>query len=356
MKTFHCDSCGNMVFFENVACTHCGSKLAYLPDIRSMGAIQAAKDGSWKRIGARTKRARYRLCANYEAENICNWAVPENDSNPLCASCRLTRTIPDLSQAGHRLGRYKLETAKRRLICGLMTLDLPIEGRTESPANGLAFDFLSDGAPGGTAPVLTGHNEGLITINVAEADDAERERRRVAMHEPYRTVLGHFRHEIGHYYWDRLVSEGSYLEPFRHLFGDETVDYGAALAAHYERGQTPDWNQNFVSEYASCHPWEDWAETWAHYLHIIDTLETAGECGLSIKPKKKSDFAFKSVPVESILTASSFDAVIDRWFPLAISLNKLNQGLGMQDPYPFVLTPAVISKLGFVNQVVASCR
>jgi len=69
----------------------------------------------------------------------------------------------------------------------------------------------------GCTPVLTSHCNGLITLNIAEADDAERERRRVKFHEPYRTLLGHLRHEVAHYYWDRLIANSKWLSGFSRL-------------------------------------------------------------------------------------------------------------------------------------------
>ena len=144
--------------------------------------------------------------------------------------------------------------------------------------------------------MLTGHADGVITVNIAEADDAERERRRTAMHEPYRTLLGHMRHESGHYYWDRLIAGTPELDEFRSLFGDERADYAASLSTYYERGAPADWQERFVSAYASAHPWEDWAETWAHYLHMVDTLETAAACGLSLTPRRRDEPALPKMP------------------------------------------------------------
>ena len=131
--------------------------------------------------------------------------------------------IPDLSLP-ENLSRWRaLEAAKHRLFYTLFQLRLPVETQAESPA-GLAFQFLADVGPGAPS-VMTGHADGVITINLAEADDAERERRRQQMGELYRTLLGHFRHEIGHYYWDRLIANTPHLEEFRRIFGDERQDY-----------------------------------------------------------------------------------------------------------------------------------
>jgi hypothetical protein len=281
MKTFHCDDCGHLLFFENTTCVHCGRHVAYLPDVAQVGSLDPAGSGTWcSTLPAAAGRA-YRLCRNYTDEQVCNWAVAAADTHPLCVSCRLTQVIPDLSQGGHRQAWYRLEVAKRRAIYTLLQLRLPICNREDDPQRGLAFEFKTR-APNGTGVVLTGHANGVITINVAEADDAERERQRRAVHEPYRALLGHVRPEIGHYYWDPLIAASAAIGEFRALLGDERRDYAAALKTHYEQGSARDWPDYFVSAYASAHPWEDWAETWAHYLHMVDALETAAACGMSL--------------------------------------------------------------------------
>jgi hypothetical protein len=213
----------------------------------------------------------------------------------------------------------------------------------------LAFDFLSDldnPAPAASS-VMTGHADGVITINLAEADDAERERRRRQMQEPYRTLLGHFRHEIAHYYWDRLVAGSAKLEEFRQIFGDERADYGQALQHYYASGAPADWDRHFVSAYAAAHPWEDFAETWAHYFHMVDTLETAGSFGLAVTPKVSKGLA----------TRINFDAhkagmkrLIDAWLPLTFAANSMNRSMGLPDLYPFVLSPPAITKLTFIHE------
>jgi hypothetical protein len=190
-------------------------------------------------------------------------------------------------------------------------------------------------------------------VNVAEADDAERERRRNTLGEPYRTLIGHFRHEVGHYYWSRLVENRPVLAQFRVLFGNEEDDYAAALVRHYESGPTADWQQRFVSAYASAHPWEDWAETWAHYLHMTDTLETAAACGLSIKPRRSGEPAVGRVPAPAA-SSGAFERMIAGWHPVTYLLNNLNRGLGLADAYPFVLSPPAIEKLRFVHEVIAA--
>ena len=358
MKIFHCGHCDQLVFFENTSCVHCEHTLAYLPDRGEMGTLEP--DGGapdrFRSLTPGTEGTAYKLCPNYSKENVCNWAVPADDPNPYCLSCRLTRTIPDASRLDLRGGWARLETAKRRLIYSLLSLKLPLATKIEDPERGLAFEFLAEPPPGtpNAAPVLTGHANGVITINVAEADDAERERRRNLFQEPYRTLLGHFRHEVGHYYWDLLIQNSHWLDEYRKLFGDEREDYGQALQRYHQQGAPADWGRSFVSAYATAHPWEDWAESWAHYLHITDTLETAVACGLSLKPSRRDEPALMPDITIGGTRPAAFKTIIDRWFPLTYVLNNLNRGMGLQDPYPFVLSPPAVAKLQFVHEVVSA--
>jgi hypothetical protein len=170
------------------------------------------------------------------------------------------------------------------------------------------------------------------------------------MHERYRTLLGHFRHESGHYYFDRLVVDSEWIDEFRALFGDERQDYGEALKRHYANGPASDWADRFVSSYASSHPWEDWAETWAHYLHMLDTLETAASCGLALKPRKAGEPTIDSVTVPA--RTDTFEDTLHDWFALTYVLNSLNRSIGMPDSYPFTLSTPVLEKLEFVHKVV----
>ena len=244
-----------------------------LPDSRHVLALdEGATPGTWRESG-RARGKTYKRCANFTLPALCNWLLPAHSPDALCTACNLNRTIPDLSVPDNGPLWFKVEAAKRQMIAQLMTLGLPIRRSEEPDDGGLAFDLLAPGADG--APLLTGHARGLITINILEADDAYRVKVREDMREPYRTLLGHFRHEIGHYYWDQLIAGGPWLEPFRQVFGDEQADYAQALQRNYEQGPPADWDLHFISTYASCHPWEDWAETWAHYLHMMDTLDTA---------------------------------------------------------------------------------
>jgi hypothetical protein len=349
VKVFHCDHCGALVFFENIKCVSCGHTLAFLQDIGVVGSLEPAEDGSWISPLPQVLGRRYRLCANYSNHDICNWALPTEDSHDLCRSCRLTTIVPDVNDIEQRNAWYKLEVAKRRLVYSLMNLQLPLQTKAESD-EGLAFEFKTQGKEPNAEPVLTGHDNGVIVINTAEADDAQRERLRNQLHEPYRTLLGHFRHEVGHYYWDRLIANTDRLSAFRELFGDEQQDYGAALKRHYENGPQPNWQEQFVSAYATTHPWEDWAETWAHYLHMYDTLETSAACGLMLKPKRRDEPSLSSPPAKP--AKAEFDELIDTWFAVTYALNSLNRGLGQADAYPFVLSPPAIEKLRFVHETI----
>jgi hypothetical protein len=346
MKLFECQHCGQLLYFENTRCERCGHVLGYLPD-RSLLAALAPQDGQrWRPLTVPGPLQRF--CAN-AVHDGCNWLVPADGSATFCPACRLNRTIPDLGATAHLLYWQRMEAAKHRLVYGLLRLGLPVISKLDDPAAGLAFDLL---AASPEAPVVTGHDNGLITINIAEADDAERERIRQDMGEPYRTLLGHFRHEVGHYYWDRLVRGGLWLKAYRELFGDERQDYGACLQRHHAEGPPPDWQEGFVSGYATAHPWEDFAETWAHYLHIVDTLETAAAFGLQVRPTAGRDPALTTEFAFDPYLQSDFDALLQAWLPLTYAVNSLNQSMGQPGLYPFVLAPTVIGKLRFVHGLV----
>ncbi|MBU9196748.1 zinc-binding metallopeptidase family protein [Burkholderia gladioli] len=351
MKTFHCGNCGQLVFFENVRCERCEAPLGYLPEVGEVGAFEIdASSGQWRSLHPSVAGQLYRPCHNYSVENVCNWMVPADSPASYCESCSLTETIPDLSNPDNRPLWYRTEAAKRRLVYTLTMLGLPVESRLLAPERGMSFAFK---AATESEPVMTGHANGLITLNLAEADDAERERVRAAMHEPYRTLVGHFRHEIGHYYFDRLIVGSAWQEAFRERFGDERADYQAALDAHYQNGAPAGWEDSYISEYASMHPWEDWAETWAHYLHMVDTLDTANACGLVLDP---DDDSLPHLDDQTSVDEASFGNLMRRWFPLTYALNSLNRSMGVADAYPFALSPAVVAKLRFVHRVISATR
>ncbi len=327
MRDFTCPKCGQHLTFENSLCLSCGSKLGYSSEKATLVLVDSQERP---------------LCANFLIAQ-CNWILDSravSGDGELCASCRLTRTRPNDSDIDG-MARFALaENAKRRLVAELMELRLPIVDRTRDPLFGLAFDLLSST----DEKVVTGHEDGVITLDLAESDDVRREQLRIALDEPYRTLLGHFRHETGHAYFHRLVGGwDSRRAQFDNLFGNPDVDYQASLDRHYQVGPPPDWSNQFVSTYASMHPAEDWAETFAHYLHIRDTLDTAASFGLA-----PAAAAFDLLH----LGPSRFDTLIGMWLPLAWSLNMINRSMGRADLYPFVLPHPVLEKMRFVHTVI----
>ncbi|MBS1693439.1 MAG: putative zinc-binding metallopeptidase [Actinobacteria bacterium] len=336
MRDFTCPNCGQHLAFENSVCLNCGSPLGFSLDDMALLVIAPPEQGGH---GGTVDSGQYQLCANLHLAQ-CNWLVEKAPFEALCTSCALTRTRPNDSDTKAMAAFADAEGAKRRLIAELHELKLPIVGRAQDPQYGLAFDLLSSGYE----KVFTGHDNGVITLDLAEGDDVHREQLRVEMDEPYRTLLGHFRHEIGHYYFYRLIEPSAqYLQRFRELFGDPDADYQAALDRHYNEGAPPGWEDTCVSSYATMHPAEDWAETYAHYLHIRDTLDTAAAFG----------FAPAGATFERrMLGPSGFDTIIEMWLPLAWGLNMVNRSMGKADLYPFVLPPAVLEKMRFVHIVV----
>jgi hypothetical protein len=320
VRAFGCPRCRAELYFENSVCLSCGSDVGYSRPQRGFMLVSPAAP----------------MCAGLDSCG-CNWV-----GEPVwCRSCQLTRTRPADGDLVGLQQYWVAESAKRRLIFGLDELGLPV--RTSDGNGGLAFDLLSSTA----GPVTTGYLNGVITLDLAESDDAHREDRRRAMDEPYRTVLGHLRHEVGHYYGELLALAPGRRAQFRSLFGDERDSYGAALERHYAVGAPLDWRDRFVSAYASMHPLEDFAEVFAHFLHITDTLQTAAAYGVMLPA---------GLPVRdprALAAASTADVISSAWIPLAKGLNQINRSMGRPDLYPFVLGPAVIAKLAFVAQLVA---
>lgn len=343
MRVFQCQ-CGNTLFFRNTRCTGCNQQIGYAPWLGAM-LTGSANGQAW--VAANGHRHPVRPCRNYTEEDVCNWLVTADDVSDWCWACRLNEMIPDLSRPNHHHYWYRVEAAKRHLLYTLYQLRLPVRGKDFDPDMGLSFVFIGDPDEagefddelGGSGRVMTGHLNGRITINIAEADDVERTRVREMFSEPYRTVLGHFRHEIGHYYWDLLVSNTPVLAEFRRLFGDETQDYEAARQRHYENGPSPGWQDHYISAYASMHPWEDWAESWAHYLHMTDTLETAAE------------FGFLD---QVVARDASFETRLQAWQTLTPGLNALCRSMGVQDIYPFVIHQQAQAKLALVHDVIST--
>jgi hypothetical protein len=347
MRLFRCQECGQTVFFENRRCEQCGHALGYLPQTIELLALDIQGDIV---TPIQEPRRTFRYCAN-APQGACNWLVPENLSEIFCAACRHNSVIPDLAENGNLVRWQRIEGAKRRLFYTLIALNLPLRNLADDPERGLAFNFLAD--PLGTGPnILTGHDGGLITINLNEADDALREKLRAEMGEPYRTLLGHFRHEVGHYFWDLLVRDTGRLDDCRAIFGDDRQDYAQALSRHYAEGPPPGWEQNFISSYATAHPWEDFAETWAHYLHIVDTLETASAFGLRIHPTATNSRMLHADIDFDPHHAASMQVLVEAWLPLTFAVNSLNRSMGQGDLYPFVLWPPVIEKLQFIHEVI----
>jgi hypothetical protein len=333
VRDFNCPNCGQRLAFENSVCLSCGRALGF--SLQDMALLVIAS-GTESEHGGAVDAGEYQLCANLHLAQ-CNWLVEKGPIRKLCTSCALTRTRPNDADIKALAAFADAEKAKRRLIAELHELKLPIVGRDEDPGHGLAFDLLSSEHE----KVFTGHHNGVITLDLAEGDDVHREQLRVAMDEPYRTLLGHFRHEIGHYYYYRLIDPSQhYKQRFLELFGNPDADYQAALDRHYDEGVPAGWKKNFVSSYATMHPAEDWAETFAHYLHIRDTLDTAAAFG----------FAPAGATFErGVLGPSGFDTIIEMWLPLAWALNMINRSMGKADLYPFVLPPAVLEKMRFIH-------
>ncbi len=348
MKNYRC-TCGQVIFFENTQCTACQRRLGYDPEKGILLALDPLVDSDgtqsnlWKEVGGEQV---YRLCQNEIDYHTCNWLVPSSEGR-YCLSCGLNQIVPGVETIYQSLRKRQwwgaMEQAKRRLIYTLLQLGLPVKNKMDDPASGLAFAFLEDQRSNPRVHeehVLTGHFKGLITVNLAEADNALRERARQKMGEPYRTLLGHFRHESGHYYFNRLVWADNDVKEFRSLFGDERIDYEQSLANYYTDGVDTAWQSDMISSYAKSHPSEDWAECWAHYLHMIDTLETASEYGLVRAPETQNGAAL------------DIEWCFSEWAGVTVTLNALNRSMGLADAYPFVLSAQTLNKLRFVHRMV----
>ena len=348
MRSLTCSRCGQGVFFENVACGACGAVLGFDPETLGFAAFEIDANGQWRRVGR--PGPALKPCANYAQEEVCNWMLAADSPESLCRSCRTNQVIPSLDVAGNRQLWFLLEQAKRRLFYGLIALALPTPNKVDDPDHGLAFQFLEQATP--KERVLTGHDEGLITLNLEEADDAKRESLRAHLHEPYRTLIGHFRHEIGHYYWDRLVRQSPWIDEYRQRFGDERADYAEAMRRHYA-SPADGWPTSFISSYASSHPWEDWAECWAHYMHIQDGLETASAWQLRLRAGVAGAAPVAPAPID-LAQASVREALVAQWLPVSRFINAMDRGLGSRDSYPFVLVEPVLDKLDFIHKVISA--
>jgi hypothetical protein len=350
--------CGRPVYFDNSLCLACKAPLGYEPESQQVRALaRGPQSNTWTLDGPLDPATAWKRCQNFDSPTGCNWLLRADENESLCRCCRLNRTIPNLDDPDNGHWWRKIENAKRRLVAQLLNLGLPVVSKVnEDPQRGVMFDFLR--SPKNGPRILTGHADGLITLNVEEADDSIREKIRHDMHEPYRTLLGHFRHEIGHYYWDRLITGTPWSEKFRALFGDERQDYAAALKRNYEQGPPPNWADQFISSYASVHPWEDWAESWAHYLHVVDSLDTALRFGLRGEDVEQ---AVEPFTVNDLYDANAPDAkrvilLINSWVQLTTVVNELARSMGQHDFYPFVMSRPVLRKIHFIQIVVKEIR
>ena len=345
MQRFVCD-CGNTLFFGSSQCLRCGSEVGYDLEAQAMIVI---KPGGWMR-----------LCDNGIKHGVCNWIVSAQKGEVLCTACRMNRTIPDLGNARNVMLWGRMELAKRRLIYTLLRLGISLHSKMENPKTGLAFDIISTVS---NPTVTTGHLNGVITVNLEEADDTYRQINRQQLGENSRTLLGHFRHESGHYAWQRWMSEQPWDHPhrlaFRERFGDEWLDYAAALSAHYQNGAPACWEQQFITGYAASHPWEDWAETWAHYLEILEGLETCEGLGIEVSrialhttPFPAVAGALPSMLEQSTDTDAKFLVWLQRWVCLSTALNEISTSLGEAALYPFVISVPVAQKLRLIQHLI----
>ncbi len=353
MKFYLCPKCSSRVFFENLVCLQCKTGLGYVVDADTMVPLtdNMAPD-AWIPCANRESLFCNWVLESSQAKSVSDENIQESSSDKtaapgvLCDCCRYTRTIPSQQQSENQLALRKFELAKRYLFYSLHRLHLPLPDRMQQPDSGLVFDFMVQ-LPG-QPKLLTGHTAGVIVINAVETDDAKREQRRASLNEPYRTVLGHLRHEVGHFYWDQLIANSSYLDKFRKIFGDERVDYDLSLRNHYARVDIDDWHDHHISYYASAHPWEDWAESWAHYLHIYDALDTAKNWGVVVA----NGYDENQLLANEISVREFHNRLVKVWLPLSQYLNAACRSLGEPDAYPFTLQEKVIDKLGFIHQLI----
>ncbi len=348
-------TCGAPLFRENTSCLRCGALVGYLPDpgwLLSFAQNRQAAGAppTYNNPLPALARRTFKPCAGRAAPHQCNWMIDASDPATQCLSCSLTRTTPDLSLPGSPDHWAEAERAKRQTLIQLLRLRLPVRSRHTHP-DGVWFDFLEP-LPGGPQ-ILTGHEDGLITLNLSEADPAHRAAIQEQMGEHFRTLMGHLRHELAHYYWEVFAKDPAWLQQYRTVFGDDRQDYGQALATHHQKGAPADWSAHFISPYASSHPWEDWAETFAHYLHMEEALHTADRLGLDLPRLHLRTDSFDRAslhPPRAPALDQAFLEAIDRWVLLSLAANELNAALGHPHAYPFILNPAIVAKLHTVHQ------
>jgi hypothetical protein len=346
MSSLSCGACGYHVFLEAQKCTNCGRALAF--HWPSLGFVVLPEEGeATVEIDGRT----WSPCARWDWQ--CNWLAGDDDNNPRCLSCRLTRRRPESDDTLALELLAEASVAKRRLVVQLLELGLPITAYYEREG-GLAFDMISSRS--GNEKVIIGHANGVITIDLAETLDAHREALRVSLGEPYRTMLGHLRHEVGHYYQGVLVDTDERWEECRRLFGDERASYQEAIARHYADGAPTGWVASYISEYATMHPWEDFAETFAHYLHITGTLATAARTGVTLQADRVQTNVTTDVVPRTSYADTDMATILWDWYWLSQMFNRVNQSMGQRDLYPFAITTPVVEKLAFLHELVTAAR
>ena len=374
MKTFQCNCKDQpILFFESSHCIACSRTVGLDDQFDQVEPYEAdTKTGLFFKAAEPT--VHFQKCDNNDQFEACNGMVnlstfipTEGKDEVLCFACRFNETVPDLSIVEHIPLWKKMEIAKRRALYTLKALSVPLNNLNQNPETGLSFDFITDRNVNdhfssqlvGQDTVFTGHDCGHITINLAEADDVARSQTKAAMGERYRTLLGHFRHELGHYYFDQLVSNSPEKHALcKQYFGDDELDYQEAMDRHYKKGAPESWRETFISEYATMHPYEDWAETWAHYMHIIDTLETAQNFSItgstSNHEVEPEDVGALKLPQDAYYFSgqTAITNILDTWVDFSVILNSLNRSMGLADAYPFVLTQAVRTKLSFIHHAI----
>jgi hypothetical protein len=347
MKLYTCSNCHSLIYFENNICLHCGYSLGF--DANTLSLITLVSEGKNSYANIQHDQQKFHYCKNAEY-GTCNWLIYSSQPSEFCQACELNRVIPALTSDDNMKRWKNIEVAKHRLVYSLLRLRLPVSKRIENEETGIAFDFLAQTSP--REKVITGHDSGTITLNIDEADEAARAKHKLDLGEKYRTLLGHFRHEIGHYYWEVLIRNTDAIEKYRLLFGNEERDYKEALENYYKNGAPSDWSDHYISPYASSHPWEDWAETWAHYLHLMDTLETAFAFGIRIQPDMVQDTKGIQASIQQDpYDMTDFSQIIKWWLPLTFAVNSLNRSMGHSDFYPFIISDNVVEKLQFIHEV-----
>jgi len=347
MKIFQCGNCSHSLFFENLTCESCGHLSGYSDTEHKMLTFDAEDET----LTSDRKQHEYKYCKNKQ-HNVCNWLLRADNKQDYCRACQHNRTIPNLSVKGNVAKWRNIEVAKHRVIYQLQQLGLSAPSKLVHDA-GLCFDFVDQQED---KRLMTGHANGVVTILMREADSAVREKMKQQFREPYRTLIGHLRHEVGHYFWDRLVlPHPKKLEECRSIFGDERENYSEALQRYYETGAPDDWQTGYISQYATAHAWEDWAETWAHYLHIMDVVETAYYFKLSVDPVGPKQPMQARVEVNPYHVAE-IDTIIDVCVPITYAVNSINRAMGLSDLYPFVISAPVRDKLEFIHKLMLPMR